>query len=59
MEKQNKKVICYHCRGNGFIKHQAHIYQCKVCKSEGEYVGDDAKTAKLLNANYLNSIGAN
>jgi DnaJ-class molecular chaperone len=61
MVKENKKVICSHCRGNGYIKHEytEFVYQCKVCKSEGEYVVRDPETAKLHNASYLSSIGLN
>ena len=40
--KKNKKIICPHCKGNGFIrvpyqlaKEEVHA-QCGVCDSEGE-----------------------
>ena len=61
MEKESKKVICSHCRGNGYIHNEYtdYTYQCKVCNSEGEYVVSDTKTAELHNASYFSSIGYN
>ena len=37
-----KKVICYTCKGNGFLKiifdtNDTNIYQCWDCDSEGEF----------------------
>lgn len=31
-----KKVICKHCKGNGYIKIKEEIKQCFKCESEGE-----------------------
>jgi len=61
MAKLLNKVICSHCKGNGYIvdKRTDFTYQCKICKSEGEYVVRDPETAKLHNASYLSSIGLN
>ena len=45
MDKQNNKIICPRCKGNGYIKiphesveklDKSVISQCTMCKSEGE-----------------------
>ena len=45
MEKNNKKITCPRCKGNGYIKiphesveklHKSVIAQCTMCESEGE-----------------------
>ena len=45
--KKNKKIICPHCKGNGFIrvpyqlaKEEVHA-QCGVCDSQGEIKAED------------------
>ena len=44
--KKTKRVICHHCKGNGFVrvpyqlaKEEVHA-QCGVCDSEGEINAD-------------------
>lgn len=45
MEKQNRKIICQDCKGNGFIyvdrdKDLFNVRQCTTCKSQGELTVD-------------------
>ena len=41
-QKKTKKIICPHCKGNGYIRVPYHLAkeevtaQCGVCQSEGE-----------------------
>jgi len=48
MEKSKKnKVICPHCKGNGFVRVPYHlakeevVVQCGVCESQGEVNADE------------------
>ena len=51
MEKltPTRKIICYECKGNGFIYGDAfQVKQCKVCDSEGELLSDGKTHMKLM-----------
>ena len=45
-QKKTKKIICPHCKGNGYIRVPYHLAkeevtaQCGVCESEGEINAD-------------------
>ena len=54
MDKQNNKIICPRCKGNGYIKiphesveklDKSVISQCTMCKSEGEI--DESKNNNI------------
>ena len=40
MEKQKIKVICDHCKGNGYLRintsSYTEVHQCPTCNSQGE-----------------------
>ena len=47
-KKKTKKIVCPHCKGNGYIRIPYHLAeeeitaQCGVCDSEGEIYPEDA-----------------
>ena len=40
MEKLKTKIICDHCKGNGYLRinisSYTEVHQCPTCKSQGE-----------------------
>mgnify|MGYP001035303258 FL=1 len=44
MEKQKIKVICDHCKGNGYLRintsSYTEVHQCPTCNSQGEVEAD-------------------
>ena len=44
MEKQKIKVICDHCKGNGYLRESngsyTEVHQCPTCNSQGEVVAE-------------------
>ena len=34
------KIICNTCKGNGYIKVEDNVHQCRDCDSEGEFYED-------------------
>ena len=44
MAKQKIKVICDHCKGNGYLRESngsyTEVYQCPTCNSQGEVVAE-------------------
>ncbi|MDB2405194.1 hypothetical protein N9W19_00660 [bacterium] len=40
MEKLKTKIICDHCKGNGYLRINSssytEVHQCPTCKSQGE-----------------------
>jgi DnaJ-class molecular chaperone len=44
MAKQKIKVICDHCKGNGYLRESngsyTEVHQCPTCNSQGEVVAE-------------------
>jgi len=44
MAKQKIKVICDHCKGNGYLRESngsyTEVHQCPTCNSQGEIVAE-------------------
>ena len=44
MVKQKIKVICDHCKGNGYLRESngsyTEVHQCPTCNSQGEVVAE-------------------
>ena len=44
MVKQKIKVICDHCKGNGYLREcngsYTEVHQCPTCNSQGEVVAE-------------------
>ena len=44
MVKQKIKVICDHCKGNGYLRESngsyTEVHQCTTCNSQGEVVAE-------------------
>jgi|TARA_B100001142_G_scaffold318162_1_gene359969 DnaJ-class molecular chaperone len=44
MEKRKTKIICDHCKGNGYLRESngsyTEVHQCPTCNSQGEVVAE-------------------
>jgi len=44
MVKQKIKVICDHCKGNGYLRESngsyTEVHQCPTCNSQGEVIAE-------------------
>ena len=48
-ETTTRRIICYECKGNGFIHDNFfEVKQCTVCDSEGELLSDGKTHMKLM-----------
>lgn len=44
MKKRSTKIICHHCKGNGYLRDSngsyTEVHQCPTCNSQGEIVAE-------------------
>jgi len=44
MEKRKTKIICDHCKGNGYLRESngsyTEVHQCPTCNSQSEVVAE-------------------
>ena len=55
-EKERKnmyKEICTDCKGNGYIRQDKDVIQCKTCKSEGELKYGQAEVDNFIYNTYF------
>ena len=47
------KEICVECKGNGYIRKDEDVIQCKTCKSEGELKYGQAEVDNFIYNTYF------
>ena len=47
------KEICTDCKGNGYVRKDKDVIQCKTCKSEGELKYGQAEVDNFIYNTYF------